>query len=252
MATTPAGARVLELDAGNTRLKWRWLDAGARRLASGVAVRAEGMPLWSRCPGDAPAPEVRVVSVAGADFDAELVAALGAAGFPAPRFARASAREGRLRSGYREPERLGADRWVALVAATEATAGACAVLDAGSAITLDLVDAEGRHEGGWIVPGLNLMRRSLLRDTAGIRFDREDAECEGAPGATTAEAVMEGTLHMARDFARCRWDAFRAREPGAVLFVTGGDGERVAGGLAGDVRATPELVLDGLRACASG
>lgn len=245
----PPRARVLELDVGNTRLKWRWLDGAERPLASGAVARAEGMPGWTPVPDGAPAPAVRVVSVAGPDFDAALVDALAGAGFAHPRFARAAARRGRLLSGYREPERLGADRWVALVAASVAVPGPCAVVDAGSAITLDLIDGGSRHAGGWIVPGLGLMRRSLLRDTAGIRFDEGQTNVQAAPGRSTAEAVCAGTLHMARDFVRRRWDAFRAQAPAATLFVTGGDAEVLAVDLPGDVRTVPELVLDGLRPC---
>lgn len=244
----PPGARVLELDVGNTRLKWRWLDGADQRLAAGAVARTEGLPPWPSLGCGAPAVAVRIVSVAGPEFDAELGRTLLAAGFAAPRFARPVAALGRLRCGYLEPERLGADRWVALVAASRVAPGPCAVLDAGSAITLDLVDASGRHEGGWIVPGVALMRRSLLRDTAGIRFD-EDAESGAAPGACTAQAVCAGTLHMARDFAQCRWNAFRARAPEATLFLTGGDAELLAADLSGEVRLVPELVLDGLRFC---
>jgi type III pantothenate kinase len=244
----PAGARVLELDVGNTRLKWRWLGDDEGRLAAGALQRTEGMPTWTLRAGS-PVPAVRVVSVAGADYDAELAAALGDAGFSPPRFARAAACKGSLRSGYLEPERLGADRWVALVAAAATVPGPCAVVDAGSAITFDQICPAGRHEGGWIVPGLGLMRRSLLRDTAGVRFERGDSEEQQAPGVTTAQAVAAGTLHMARDFVRNRWAALRVRAPVATLFVTGGDGALLAGGLPGDVRHVPELVLDGLRIC---
>lgn len=245
----PAGARVLELDVGNTRLKWRWLGDAERRLGVGAAPRTDGMPPWSVGAGSASAPAVRIVSVAGPEFDAELVAALTGAGFSAPRFARSAACNGGLRSGYVEPERLGTDRWVALVAASVAVAGPCAVLDAGSAITFDQICPAGRHEGGWIVPGLGLMRRSLLRDTAGVRFDFTHGDEQLAPGVTTAQAVAAGTLHMARDFVRNRWAALLERAPSATLFVTGGDGEQLACGLPGDVRHAPELVLDGLRAC---
>ena len=249
----PDGARALELDVGNTRIKWRWLDAANQRLSAGAAARSDGVPTWIPGADDVDAVSVRVVSVAGDTFDAELASALTDAGFAAPRFARSTASRAGLRSGYEEPERLGADRWVAMLAAVDAAAGPCAVLDAGSAITFDQIDAAGRHEGGWIVPGLGLMRRSLLRETAGIRFRDDQVDCGEAPGATTAQAVHAGTLHMARDFTRNRWAAFRDRFPGAVLFVTGGDGEALASDLAGvlegDVRLTPELVLDGLRVC---
>ena len=245
-ATIPAAARVLELDVGNTRTKWRWLDADGEVLEAGALARDAGLP-WPEVPAQAPAVAVRVVSVAGPAHEEVLVRDLEALGFRTPRFARAAAAHGRLRSGYREPERLGADRWVALVAATAATPGPCAVLDAGSAITFDMVAADGRHEGGWIVPGLRLMRAALLRDTAGVRFASAPEGVALEPGCATAGAVLAGTAHMARDFARARWEDFRARNPEGVLFVTGGDGPQLADGLEGDVRCEPDLVLDGLR-----
>jgi type III pantothenate kinase len=237
---------VLEIDQGNTRTKWRLLDRSGSPAARGASLagRTLDLPLPAT---DRPPIPVRVVSVATVAAVDALRAELRVAGYDEPCFAVSEASRGRLRSGYLEPARLGADRWVALVAAATATEGAFAVLDAGSAITLDVVGPQGRHEGGWIVPGLRLMRQALLRDTAGIRYDVGDVCSARAPGRSTADAVEAGTAHMARDFASMRWRSFGERYPGAVLFVTGGDGALVASGLDGDVRLVPDLVLDGLR-----
>ncbi|MDZ7824718.1 MAG: type III pantothenate kinase [Gammaproteobacteria bacterium] len=159
---------VLEIDVGNSRLKWR-------RIRDGVILDRGAMPAtlplesWRLAGGD-PATLARVGSVAGADFDRELEARLLALGVEEVRFAASSDRCGRLRAGYREPARLGVDRWLALVAGAARVEGAFAVLDAGSALTLDLVDADGRHLGGWILPGLRMMRRALLDGTAGSAF----------------------------------------------------------------------------------
>lgn len=247
MTAAPAAAGVvLELDQGNTRTKWRLLNDAGECLDRGASPK-EQAPTWPPPDRANAAPSVRAVSVAGEADRAALRAGLLAAGYAEPRFAAAADTHGRLRSGYREPTRLGADRWVALVAATLATTGACGVLDAGSAITLDLVDERGVHEGGWIVPGLRLMRESLLRDTAGIRYEARESCGAVVPGRSTAEAVEGGTALMARDFAHRRWEAFVDRFPDAVLFVTGGDGPRLAEGLEGAVRLAPDLVLDGLQ-----
>lgn len=235
---------LLEIDLGNSRLKWRRLAADG-----GVVERgdAPGTPLpdLRAAVGPGLAGGARICSVAGEAADEALRDALAALGVSPIRFARSGAVCGRLRAGYREPARMGVDRWVALAAGAAALDGPFAVLDAGTALTLDLVDADGGHLGGWILPGLQLMRSSLLASTAGVRFPEPPSGSIG-PGRDTAEAVGYGTVLMARDFVAARMDAFRARQPQAPLLVTGGDGPLLAADCAGPVRVVPELVLDGL------
>jgi len=238
---------TLELDVGNSCMKWRLLDGAGRRVDGGRTPHpaAAGVNRPWRALVDEPPGRVRIGSVAGAEQDRNLVQALEADGAGRIDFAVSEARCGRLRSGYREPARLGVDRWLALVAAADRCDGAYAVADAGSALTLDLVDEDGAHEGGWIVPGLRMMRAALLAGTAGIRVPDTDPEVASLPGRNTAEAVGHGTVLMAQDFVHRRLDAFRRRFPLAVLFVTGGDGPKVAGTGEG-TEVIPELVLDGL------
>lgn len=239
---------ILELDIGNTRLKWRRLDAGGVRIDGGFGPHLPGpgehYP-W-RDPERGAPERARIVSVAGEDFNAALLRELEAEGTRHVEFARSGVACGRLRSGYREPERMGADRWLAMIAASEVCDGAFAVVDAGSAITLDLVADDGGHLGGWIVPGLRMMRSALLEGTAGIRLPNTESVSLSAPGRDTAEAVGFGTVLMAQDFVARRLQAFREEHPDALLFVTGGDGERIAATTAEPRRHMPELVLDGL------
>jgi type III pantothenate kinase len=238
---------VLEIDVGNSRLKWRRIRDG-RVLDRGALLAT--LPLEpGELVGDGPVPALaRVGSVAGADFDRELEARLRQLGIGEVRFAASSDRCGRLRAGYREPTRMGVDRWLALVAGSARVEGAFAVLDAGSALTLDLVDADGRHLGGWILPGLRMMRRALLDGTAGVRFPEPDAHADPGPGRDTGEAVVFGTLLMARDFVAGRMERFRRDCPGAPLLVTGGDGEMLLAEAQPPVERIPDLVLDGLAA----
>ena len=242
----PIDACTLELDAGNTRTKWRWLDAADRTLDAGAWVRdSSTLPNW---PPQAPGKtfRVRVVSVAGRAHDEALCTALGEVGLPTPVFAHARTGQGRLVSGYRSPERLGADRWVAMLAASNRTEAPFLVVDAGSAVTVDLVDGDGCHVGGWIVPGLAMLRRVLLSETAGIRYGSHDVASD-APGRSTADAVVGGTLHMIRDFVAARVADARNSYPALEVFITGGDGALLASAIRGSADVVPELVLDGLR-----
>ncbi|MDP1069535.1 type III pantothenate kinase, partial [Klebsiella pneumoniae] len=77
--------------------------------------------------------------------------------------------------------RMGVDRWLAMLAAWQRVGQSCWVVDCGSAITLDLLDAEGRHQGGYILPGLRLMQQSLLGNTAEVRVDRDVEHYSVAP-----------------------------------------------------------------------
>lgn len=239
---------ILELDIGNSRLKWRLLTDGGVRLDGGFAphLPEPGHDYPWRQPGRAAPERARIASVADASFNAALVRELEAEGTGRIDFARSTDRCGRLVSGYREPERMGVDRWLALAAAADLCPGAFVVVDAGSAITLDLVATDGVHQGGWIVPGLRMMRSALLAGTAGIRLPKVEVEAPVVPGRDTAEAVGFGTVLLARDFVERRVGAFREQFPDAPLFVTGGDGERIAPTSLAHRFLVPELVLDGL------
>lgn len=234
---------VLDLDAGNTRVKWRVTEAGV--------LRARGALPTAEVPGTAPdawggVERARLVSVGPAPE--ALGAWLRELGVAVVDVARSGDRAGRLCSGYREPARLGADRWVALAGAAACCPGPFAVVDAGSALTIDLVDRAGLHLGGWIVPGLALMQDALLRGTTGVRFvDEGDIRC-GRPGRDTREAVLGGLRTMAADFVGRRMEEHRRREPDARLLLTGGDAPLLATALGAEAELLPDLVLDGLEA----
>ena len=78
---------------------------------------------------------------------------------------------GGLVNAYTETDRMGADRWHAMYAAWQADAGGFAVVDAGSAITIDYVADSGKHLGGYILPGKQMMLRSLRQDAAQSEAD---------------------------------------------------------------------------------
>ena len=235
---------VLDLDLGNTRTKWRCGDASG-------SLPAPGLPVLSAAPT-----RVRAATVLG--NEAGLAKALRARFGVDAEFARVRARLGGLACGYREPATLGVDRWLATLAAWARARGAVVVVCAGTAATVDYVNGDGVHLGGYIAPGLRLLRESLVAGTADVRVPpRESAARAGAsragaarfkPGVDTRSAVRDGTLAMLAAFVDASVGTFGPDHAGgdATVFLTGGDAEALAPLLMTPVRHVRGLVLDGL------
>jgi len=162
---------TLVVDIGNTRVKWARVVQG--RLTRQRAAAHEGWQagdfankLFGRTRGIR---RVLVASVAGSQVDRRLIAAARSVSGVVPEFIVSTRRLGGVRTAYAEPWRFGIDRFVAVVGARHLVPKrAICVIDVGTAMTIDLVDARGRHVGGAIIPGPQLMVESLLRSTSGI------------------------------------------------------------------------------------
>ena len=126
-------------------------------------------------------------------------------------------------NAYHAPGDLGADRWVAMIAAHHRVAGAVCVIDCGTAVTVDLVAASGEHRGGLILPGVRLLGQTLAVNTAGIHL-QVDAAATGLLGRTTREGVIGGAQYLvAAAIDRIAADVIgHAGEPVTVI-ITGGD-----------------------------
>lgn len=223
----------LLLDIGNTAIKWRMGNHGGR------LSREEALPL----PVLEDAPDgVWISSVAEEAFEKTVSdAVLERWGVPAW-FARSGAEACGVRNSYSEPERMGVDRWLAMIAAYAEVDAACCVVDAGSALTIDFLDGEGFHRGGYILPGLAMMERALLGDTARVRFG-ESARDVLEPGTSTESAVFNG-LQLAQVGAIAT--AMERFGEEADIVFTGGDGEVAQRLLDRDGQFIESLVLDGL------
>ncbi len=149
-------------------------------------------------------------------------------------------------NGYVQADQLGADRWAALIAARHLLSGAVCVVDCGTATTLDVINAEGRHLGGLIIPGLGLMRSSLLENTARIRDDTCDA-ADVLLARDTQSAVSGGSLQATAGLVERL-----QREVGELIgvpmtaIICGGNATDLLPLLQGNVRHEPDLVLKGL------
>lgn len=159
----------LLIDAGNTRIKWalvsgeEWLCSGAvsamqadslaREITDQIALQKPGTGLRD-------IREIWVSNVAG-ETCAGHIRSIGAATSVQPHFIVAGEAQCGVHNGYSEPSQLGSDRWAALIAAWHLVQRACLVVDSGTATTIDTLSAQGKFVGGLILPGIELMQRSL-------------------------------------------------------------------------------------------
>jgi len=245
---TAAGADLL-LDVGNTSLRWALLQDG--RLGEVRSVRHHGgLPIDLHAAWDLIAPPQRifVANVAGEPMLAALRRVCETRWGRRPSTILTEARAFGVSNAYAEPAYLGVDRWLALLAAHRHFPGDKLIVDAGTAITFDLLEASGQHLGGLILPGIEAMRDRLLGGTHIPRV--EPTDIVGVPwAADTATAIGAGTLQAPAALAERLHRQLRER-PGAApacqLLLTGGDAQRLRPVLPSVTQTVPELVLQGL------
>lgn len=138
---------------------------------------------------------------------------------------------GVLVNSYKVTEALGIDRWLAMIAACELMPLGFAIIDAGTAITLDVVDSNGQHLGGHIIPGQKLMQSSLLGDTGRIAWSAQhnrDIQSDSEWLATnTQQAIEQGTLYAGVAYLEHLMDKLCHQFQLDTVIVTGGDAEQL-------------------------
>lgn len=229
---------ILAIDCGNSRLKWGLHEAGGWRATGSVPLAdiARLAKKWRRI---APGAKVVVANVAGASVRRRLEAILPCRS-AVTAWVQGKRRECGVTNAYGRPAQLGADRWAALIGAWSILSGPCLVVAAGTATTVDVLRGDGTFTGGAILPGLELMKRSLARNTAELPFAKGRFSHQPR---STADAIETGCL-LAQAGAIERM--FAAMDPGAVCALTGGAASRIAQHLSIPVRLENNLVLEGL------
>jgi type III pantothenate kinase len=237
---------ILLLDLGNTRLKFALLDGAefTHRGAFGwdADIAHELATLWATWP--APSRVVGASVVDPARETAVAVAAEKAFGL-APHWVRTPAEACGVSNAYAEPHRLGVDRFLAMVDARAAGRAPCVLASIGTALTLDALDADGKHLGGWIAPGPLLMQQSVLGATVQVRPGHAGAVRDLADN--TADGLASGCWHASAALV----DRFVERSApllGDAPTVTlgGGDAAVLAPLLEREVLLVPDTVLRGL------
>ncbi len=233
---------ILAVDAGNSRVKWALHD-GRGFVRDGWVMHADIDALdaqWSSLP----APSAIVIANVAGEGIGQRLRKFSERWKTAPRWAFSARSQAGVSNRYDEPSQLGIDRWAALIGARRFSSDPCVVVNAGTAMTVDALTAEGEFIGGIIVPGFDLMHESLAAHTA--RLSAERGNFTSFP-RTTRDAITSGAIQALCGAVERMRDAMLAsghQEP--VLIISGGAGELVARHMDRPVRIIDKLVLEGL------
>jgi type III pantothenate kinase len=236
---------ILAIDAGNSRIKWGYADDSGwlRRAWLATADAANLGEALKELPVPA---RIVIANVAGARAREAITQSLAHYDI-APLWVVGRDQQCGVRSGYADPAQLGRDRWAALIAAWKGygRAGrACVVVNAGTTMTVDALSGDGVFLGGFIVPGLALMRASLDGGTAQLKLQ---------PGAfyyfpdNTADAIMSGAVNsLAGAIDRMRGYMEDTGQGMPLIVLSGGDAALLQPRLSDKVELADNLVLEGL------
>lgn len=236
----------LLLDLGNSRLKWGLTNGAGQPLVAhgsvsyGVDALEELAAVWR----DTTVDRVCYASVVGPDAERAVLSRLPSSA-SLSRFS-VSSHFGTLHNGYATQETLGPDRWAAAIGAWTQVQGPCLVISAGTATTIDVIEAMaagGLYRGGLIVPGIDLMLQSLHQATA--RLPDAMGRYRAAPDVpdNTEDAMLSGSIEatcgaILRMAARLPSDA--------PWLLTGGNAQRLHEALHSRTTLVTGLVLQGL------
>lgn len=233
----------LLIDLGNSRVKWRLKQSG-QTLAAG-SDDYSGQWQWLVEISAIYSPDnVWVSSVQTPICNESLERSCRDLGLPEVSFAQVAPSCLGVVCGYSDVASLGVDRWLALLAARDLTAGDVVVVDSGTALTVDLLRADGCHLGGYIAPGLTLMRQSLAGRSQALASALAEVEklVSLEPGSDTATAIGSAIAAMGCGLI----DRARSQLPAdATMILTGGDAPYWAS-VYGGARVEQELVFMGL------
>ena len=242
----------LAIDVGNTRLKWALYEApvqGAQVLAHGAEFLetidrlAEGD--WASLP--TPKRMLGCI-VAGEAVKRRVQEQMEIWDVP-PQWVVSSAAEAGLTNGYDHPTRLGADRWVAMIGAWHRSrvnnpGRPLVVVMVGTAVTVDVIDAQGTFLGGLILPGHGIMLKALESGTAGLHVPTGDVR--EFPTNTSDALTSGGTYAIAGAVERMVQHVRMhcGAEPQCVM--TGGAGWKMAPSMSVPFELVDNLIFDGL------
>lgn len=233
---------VLVIDAGNTRIKWGWFEGQRWVRQSWIASTETGKlgPALAALP----LPDRIVVSNVAGGAVRDLIAAALEPFRMEPHWIKSEAQRCGVRSSYSDPAQLGSDRWAALIGAWRLFHEPCVVVNAGTTLTVDALSGEGLFLGGFIVPGTELMRAALARNTAQLNL--QEGRFTYFPDCT-ADAIMSGAINaLAGSIERMLRFMGETGQIAPLIVLSGGAAALLEAHLNARVEVVDNLVLEGL------
>lgn len=246
---------ILAIDIGNSRIKWGHFHGSeliGQQAFEYECTSLEQLLDHKNIPVEGN--KVVISNVAGKEVEKIFIEWFKVRGCDEYVFAETKLELCGVANAYDLPYTLGVDRWLCMVAAyhhvKKADEEGICVIDCGTAVTLDVIDPQGLHKGGLIMPGLQTMKDALLRKTKGVRVDAQikNMEMEKKLATSTENAVdigcaqlmIEGLSGMVKKYQQ-------SADYKLHCFVTGGDGSWVSKNIGLVNTFDAHLVLQGLR-----
>lgn len=220
--------KFLCLDLGNSRLKWAECQTNQLKIRrsdcsdylKNISIeqflntsfrQMQSMPVW-------------ISSVGSGGYADKITAWFKEHWQVEPVYIKTSAEFKGLHNAYQQPSDLGVDRWLAMVAARSLLMTDFCLIDAGTALTIDVVDRSGQHQGGMILPGMQLMAEALNENTANIAIDGGSVS---GLAVNTADAVMGGVSACFLGGVVRVLAEIRAQNPEIAVIITGGGADKL-------------------------
>jgi type III pantothenate kinase len=236
----------LLIDCGNTRCKITRLQKDGE-LAPVVAIAHDSDDFIDQlkryCIASAEGEPCYFASVANAALNSAIESSLAAAGFSVTRIGTRAEALG-VRIAYPNPQQLGVDRFLGLLAAHEMKKSVL-IVSAGSALTVDLLQASGQHRGGMITATETIIHEAMQNRFANFRNLSGSAH---GFSSNTSDALSSGARYMVLGLIEKSWReaSHMLNEPQLAMLITGGDAEALLPHLPDNVMHQANLVLQGL------
>lgn len=147
---------------------------------------------------------------------------------------------------YKSRRTLGVDRIALVSGAYKAYPNAnVLIVDAGTCITYDFIDATGTYHGGAISPGLTMRYKAMHTFTENLPL-LERIEHAPLIGTNTQDAMHSGVMLGIAYEIDGYINAYRKKFPDLITVLTGGDAEFLRDTIKNDIFANTNLLLEGL------
>lgn len=239
----------LLIDIGNSRIKWATLDDKGLSETQFFDRKPTGLKtqfnkIWKPLKS---VETIWVSNVAGDKIATQLTEWIEKNWQLTPNFVHAEAKRFGVANAYDKPETLGVDRWLGLVAVRQHLKKACCIIDCGTAITVDIITADGQHQGGFILPGLGLMRSTLAAGTDALTETTDDVSFNML-ATNTYSAIQAGTLYsITATLENLIRDIQQSFDDNIRFVISGGDADAVLSLLPDNVEHDSDIVLKGLK-----
>lgn len=233
----------LLIDQGNSRLKFCLSDEQSNSEIQSGTLNDLSAYISAHTNSSYSINKAWICSVRGALVQKELTEYLIQFDIP-HEFAETQKQQYGLINSYKEISSMGVDRWCAMLGIRAHCKSGFVLIDAGTAITFDYVNTDGKHQGGHILAGINTMVHSLVDKTDRIDIDYDAVAQTIELAQSTEAAVTQGAMAMVVGYIETMLNSL----PKDInVFLTGGDSEAIKELISADCELIENPVFDGLR-----